>query len=426
MTQEAEDLLSFMYACPFGLIELDASGDIGMINPHAVKHLLPLAGAEGCENFFTAMEKYAPELRNLADGFAEPSGLICDGHRIVVELAQHSEDGHPTVLACSLSKQSPDRLVATLSDISQQVAQEYRMRQVDTWFSSLIDEVKDHALLTIDNQGTVLSANPSFVRQTGYSVQEVLGRPMKAILSDTRGDGQMPFTLEDQISLAIRDGWHLFEGWERRADGERYWCQRLLVARAEHHAGESPALSIVLRNVAEPGDKADDLIELLTHDYLTGAVNRMQFQKLLKREHKRHFARRRPLSLIVLDLDDFKALNDTYGHPAGDAVLKQVARTSMDCMPENAVFARLGGEEFALLLPDCDMSAAIDIAENVRRQIAEMKVVTADGPIRVTASLGCAEMHETDGSANDLIAIADRRLYEAKRAGRDRVAPEVA
>ncbi|MDA3922581.1 MAG: sensor domain-containing diguanylate cyclase [Salinisphaera sp.] len=394
-----------------------------MINPHAMKHLLPLAGAQGVENFFTATEKYAPELRNFADGFAEPDGTICDGHRIVVDLGEKTREGRPQVLACSLVKRGPNQLIATLNDISAQVAQEHRMRQADTWFSALMDEINDHALLTIDGNGMMLSANSSFVRQTGYAAEEVIGQPADTIFSQADSGEQAPFSIADQLSLATRDGWYLSEGWESRANGERYWCQRLLVGRAEQGDEDNHTFSMVLRDVPEPGEKINDLIELLTRDYLTGATNRMQFQKILKRERTRYLTRRQPLSLIILDLDNFKMLNDMHGHPAGDAVLKQVARIGADCTPENAVFARLGGEEFALLVPDCPASAVIDLAETLRREIAGLQIAVPSGLINVTASLGCAEMSETDGSTDNLIAIADRRLYEAKHAGRNRVAP---
>lgn len=423
---DADDLLSFMYACPFGLMELDAQGNIGLINPHAMKHLLPLAGAHGVDNFFSATEKYAPELRNFADGFTDSHGTICDGHRIVVDFGYKSRDRRPTVLACSLVKRGPNQLIATLSDISAQVAQEQRMRQADTWFSALIDQVNDHALLTVAGDGTVLSANDSFVRQTGYAAEQVIGRPLDTILSEADSADQTAFSITDQLALASRDGWHLFEGWEQRANGERYWCQRLLVARAEQGDADNPTFSMVLRDVPEPTEKTNDLIKLLTRDYLTGANNRMQFQKVLKLEHTRCITRGQPLSLIILDLDDFKALNDEHGHPAGDTVLKEVARIGDDCTPARAIFARLGGEEFALLLPESALDTAIDIAQTLRQRIAELSIQATDGPISVTASLGCAELSETDGSTDDLISVADRRLYEAKSAGRDRVAPVAA
>ncbi|KEZ78181.1 diguanylate cyclase [Salinisphaera hydrothermalis] len=423
---EEDDLLSFMYACPFGLMELDAQGNIGLINPHAMKHLLPLAGAYGVENFFSATEKYAPELRNFADSFVDSHGTICDGHRIVVDLGYNNRSRQPKVLACSLVKRGPDQLIATLSDISAQVAQEQRMRQADTWFSALIDQINDHALLTIAGDGTVLFANTSFERQTGYTAEQVIGHPLDSVLSEADSADQMTFSIADQLALATRDGWHLFEGWEQRVNGERYWCQRLLVARAEQGDSDNPTFSMVLRDVPEPTEKTNDLIELLTRDYLTGATNRMQFHKVLKLEHTRCTTRRQPLALIILDLDDFKSLNDEHGHPAGDTVLKEVTRIGADCTPARAIFARLGGEEFALLLPEKSLHEAVDLAQTLRRRIAELKIEVPGGHIDVTASLGCAELSETDGSSDDLIRVADRRLYDAKSEGRDRVAPAAA
>ncbi|RJS93581.1 sensor domain-containing diguanylate cyclase [Salinisphaera sp. Q1T1-3] len=415
------ELLGFMYACPFGLIELDETGHIGMINPNAMKHLLPLAGADGVENFFLATEKHAPELRNFVEGFAADFGTICDGHRIFVDLGRRNVGGDPRVLSCTLVKRAPNQLIATLSDISAQVSQEYRLRQADTWFSALIDEINDHALLTVDLNGIVLAANTSFTRQTGYEAADVIGGSVEAILSRAQSMGQTPLSITDQLALATRNGWHLFEGWETRADGQRYWCQRLLVARAEAEDEDDRAFSLVLRDVPKPGGKPDDLVELLTRDYLTGATNRMQFQKTLERERVRCTSQGRPMSLIILDLDDFKALNDAHGHPTGDAVLKRVARLGLEHAPERGVFARLGGEEFALLVPDCSLTETTEMAETLRQRIAGMTVAVPGARIAVTASFGCAEMGETDGSSDDLIAIADRRLYEAKHGGRDRV-----
>lgn len=420
---DEDDLLSFMYACPFGLIELDEAGVIGMINPQAMNHLLTLAGADGVDNFFAATQRYAPELRNFVEGFAATHGTICDAHRIVVDLGQSGAHEDPRVLACSLVKRGENQLIATLTDISTQVAQEQRLRQADTWFSALIDEINDHALLTVDAEGIVLTANPSFARQTGYERDAIVGASVESVLVENDDqEGRTPLSVTEQLGLAARDGWHLSEGWEERANGQRYWCQRLFVARAEYASGEScREFSVVLRDVPEPAERTNDLVGLLTRDYLTGAINRMQFQKTLKREQARYVKRPRPMSLIILDLDNFKALNDAHGHPAGDTVLKQVARIGLECAPSRAVFARLSGEEFALLVPGYGLDEALTLAESLRRQIAELSVTVAGQQIRLTASLGCAEMEEANGATDALIALADRRLYEAKRAGRDRV-----
>ncbi len=116
-TSGEEELLEFLYACPIGLIECNAAGEIGLMNPHAMQHLLPLAGPRGVSNLFSACEDHAPELKSLVEAFALPTGRICDGHRIFVDLAPGRNGAKQKVLACTLVKLGSDRLMATLTDI---------------------------------------------------------------------------------------------------------------------------------------------------------------------------------------------------------------------------------------------------------------------------------------------------------------------
>ena len=113
-----EELLQFLYACPVGLIECRRDGEIVLINPNAMLHLLPLAGERGVDNLFVALEQHAPELRNYVDAFAPATGKICEGHRIIVDLARGRRDSDPKVLACALVKLGADRIMATFADIS--------------------------------------------------------------------------------------------------------------------------------------------------------------------------------------------------------------------------------------------------------------------------------------------------------------------
>lgn len=96
-TSGEEELLEFLYACPIGLIECDATGEIGLMNPHAMQHLLPLAGSRGVSNLFSAFEHHAPELRSMAEAFALATGRICDGHRIFVDLGPGRNGATPKV-----------------------------------------------------------------------------------------------------------------------------------------------------------------------------------------------------------------------------------------------------------------------------------------------------------------------------------------
>lgn len=155
-----------------------------------------------------------------------------------------------------------------------------------------------------------------------------------------------------------------------------------------------------------------DLDRQATTDALSELANRRAFTNAIDLEHARAARRGRPISIVVLDLDHFKTVNDRFGHPAGDRALRHVAGILRSGCRAADVAARIGGEEFALLLPETDGPAALLIAERVRAVIASS--TTPDG-IRITASFGVTE---SDGS--DPLVAADRALYRAKAAGRDR------
>lgn len=414
-----EQLLEFLYACPVGLIECDLVGEIGLMNPHAMQHLLPLAGPRDAGNLFAALQQHAPELRSLAAAYQPATGKICDGHRIFVDLSRSRRTQAPKVLACTMVKLGPDRLMVTLSDISQQVVQEERLRQADTWFATLLDGVNEYAALAITSDGHIASVNTCFTRQTGYDCAAVLGLNLADVLDSDGTGGDL--RLDEQIEIAGRDGWHLQEGWQSRADGERYWCQRLVVAKSDGDTPDLTGFSVVLRDVPRREAAAEDMRRLLTCDHLTGASNRRHFSNVMEREQAHWRELRQSLSLVVLDLDHFKKVNDTYGHPAGDALLCRVVETCAALLPPRGIFARLGGEEFGALLPRYDRDQALALAENMREAIAAVQVETALGELRATASLGCATLDEAGGSIDTLIKLADERLYAAKRAGRNRV-----
>jgi diguanylate cyclase (GGDEF)-like protein/PAS domain S-box-containing protein len=411
---EAESLLEFLYATPVGLVEIDMSGDIAMINPHAMKHLLPLAGSRDAGNLFAMLERCAPEVRNMLDAFTAGRGTVCDGHRIMVDLGTRSSGTDPKVLACTLVKLNPARAIACLSDITVQVAQERRLKQAETWFASLLNDVNDYAVLSVTAEGVIDAANRSWESQSGHSCDETVGRNMAELFDASASAGAV--SSREQLRLAARDGWHLEEDWNVRTDGSRYWCQRLLAARTADD-GSLTGYTLVLRDVRRQSHDADDLRRLLTQDHLTGAANRARFQQVLERELKSWREAATPLSLVMIDIDHFKRVNDLYGHLAGDEVLREFARIVGAALRPNDLLARLGGEEFAVLMPATTLSDAIAFASALRHRIEAMRTSIGDVQLAVTASLGCAQA----GAQGDLLAQADEALYAAKRGGRNRV-----
>jgi diguanylate cyclase (GGDEF)-like protein/PAS domain S-box-containing protein len=415
---EAEALLEFLYACPVGLVEIDDQGQIGTMNPFAMKLLLPLAGQRGCDNLFSMLESTAPELRNLYGDYTPDRGTVCDGHRITVDLGQGRKGADPQVLGCTLVKVSANRAIATISDVTTQVAQEKKLKQAETWFASLVNGVNDYAVLSLTRDGIVEASNPAFERQTGHSPSEISGKRLDRILRGSHAAGTLP--LGEQMRVAARDGWSLDESWQTRRNGERYLCQRLVASRPAH-LGAPPGYTIVLRDVAQQTADAAQMLHLLTHDQLTGASNRASFLKMIERENRRWKDEQQPLSLLVLDIDHFKQVNDGWGHPTGDEVLRRISGTCLSVLRPVDLFARLGGEEFAVLLPGIPLSEAIVTAERLRVAIRTMHIDVPGDALTVTASFGCATAADAAGSVDVLIRLADEQLYRAKRTGRDRI-----
>lgn len=180
--------------------------------------------------------------------------------------------------------------------------------------------------------------------------------------------------------------------------------------RAEKLAAELQSANAALR-------------EMATRDGLTGLYNHRTFQELLRREVAEAQRYRRPLALVMFDIDHFKKVNDVHGHPAGDAVLREVSRVAAEVARASDIVARCGGEEFAVVLPETDARGAIVFAERIRRAIEAAQTVVGAQRLRVTASVGVCPWTpaEPPDAVPDLVQLADKALYAAKHGGRNRV-----
>jgi diguanylate cyclase (GGDEF)-like protein len=175
----------------------------------------------------------------------------------------------------------------------------------------------------------------------------------------------------------------------------------------------------------------DEIYRLTTTDGLTQTYNKRHFLKELEREMSRSLRHQRHLSLVMCDIDHFKSINDTYGHLAGDYVLKHVAQRILNNLRRDDVFARYGGEEFSLFLPEVDKQRAVLVADKLRRAIEAEPFFFDNVSIPITMSMGVTHLPEYVSSVGALpddqpnvfafIKIADDRLYQAKNTGRNRV-----
>jgi diguanylate cyclase (GGDEF)-like protein len=162
-----------------------------------------------------------------------------------------------------------------------------------------------------------------------------------------------------------------------------------------------------------------EIVRLATIDTLTGAINRRSFFEAAATELARARRYRRPLGLMMLDADHFKRVNDTYGHAIGDEVLKALAAALKAGIRDSDILGRLGGEEFAIVLPETDLPQAAALAERLRKAVADLTVPGGQHGITFTVSIGVAPVPLEDGGIEQALALADLLLYRAKERGRD-------
>lgn len=180
-------------------------------------------------------------------------------------------------------------------------------------------------------------------------------------------------------------------------------------------------LPLAIKERGRAEQRASDLETLAAIDFLTGVYNRRHFEGLARVELARCQRYVRPLSVLMIDIDHFKAVNDAYGHAAGDLVLKNVVAICRAEKRDPDLLARVGGEEFAMMLPETTEAAAAQFAERLRREVAGSMPTVYGEKLGVTISIGVAGATIRTPGVEALLRCADRALYEAKRSGRDRV-----
>jgi diguanylate cyclase (GGDEF)-like protein len=180
-------------------------------------------------------------------------------------------------------------------------------------------------------------------------------------------------------------------------------------------AGVAGCLTTALRNAREH----DRVKELSLRDSLTGLYNRRVLKEILHLEENKR--KPSPLSILILDVDDFKLINDTFGHPAGDQVLSVIGKLLMDNSRKENIVARYGGEEFAILLTNTGLDTALQVAERLRSKLGEQEFIFSGRKVRLSVSIGVAHNEGEMAYQESLMSRADQALYQAKRSGKNRV-----
>jgi diguanylate cyclase (GGDEF)-like protein/PAS domain S-box-containing protein len=284
----------------------------------------------------------------------------------------------------------------------------------------LIDSVRD-GMMVVDGHRRIIDCNRAGCELLGRSRSEIFGRPAEACLPR-----EFAAMLQSTVHLRAELGVDAPDG--------RLWFEVDVTPLALHH--RTAGHLIIARDISERRMVQDALqesrraleganarlVEQSVTDPLTGLKNRRFLFQRLNEEMNRHHRAGELLGLLVVDLDHFKAVNDTHGHPVGDEALVQVASALHSSVRDCDVVARLGGEEFAILAMNTEAEGLLGLAERIRKAIARTPVAgDSDRPIRITASIGVAFAGPDSRTVEGLFAEADRYLYAAKHRGRNRV-----
>lgn len=264
----------------------------------------------------------------------------------------------------------------------------------------------------VDFRGMATFVNPSALEMLGFREDEIAGVNQHSLFHYRHEDGTEYPPAECPVSRTLSDGKsRRAEDWFVRKDGTGFPV--LLTVEPVVQDGVRTGAIVVFRDITELRKKEESLIRLATTDPLTGTFNRRAFYDRLGTEAERSSRLGHPTSLLMADIDHFKKVNDTYGHAAGDDVLKHFADLARKTFRHIDTVGRIGGEEFAILLPETSLEQAKIAAERFRVAIAERPIDTVSGPVAITVSIGVSVLDAGRG-IGESVRRADEALYAAK------------
>ncbi|CAN7268759.1 GGDEF domain-containing protein [Pseudomonas brassicacearum] len=294
-----------------------------------------------------------------------------------------------------------------------------RLSEREQLFSSLLVSV--NAVLWAFNWETrqVLYVSPAYER--------IFGRPAGLVLADFNEwrDAIYPDDLEyAERSLAEVLVKGAVEDREYRiiaGNGQIRWLSDKCFINRKAEPGQPVIVVGIAEDITEKKLLESELQRLATTDVLTQSSNRRHFFECAHREFEQARLQGMPMAFLLLDIDDFKMINDTYGHQEGDTVLQRIAESGRSVLRRGDLFGRIGGEEFAAVFPGCAPDMALQVAERLQREIQRLAFRSGERGFGITVSQGLTGITADDQSLDSLFARADAAMYEAKRQGKNRI-----
>ncbi|MCD1646443.1 sensor domain-containing diguanylate cyclase [Marinobacter adhaerens] len=321
------------------------------------------------------------------------------------------------VLFVALLRQlTKDRALLTLQH-NQRQALRKRERQLQV----LMDNLPGMAYrCRYDPHWTMLFVSQGCARLTGYEPEDLINNRVTSYASLMDDEDNERILGEVQAALDKDESFSLEYGLTRQDDSRIWVWER---GRGVEEEDGTVVLEGIVLDISDRKTLENELEEMATRDPLTGLFNRREMSRVLEEELERARRYQRPMAVLWVDFDHFKDINDTFGHAAGDSVLRSISRLLLGSVRSVDSIGRFGGEEFVIVLPEMDFEEAQETAERLRRKVAEEpQPLGNDQTVPLTISVGVAVYPDHGQTASTLCAAADKAMYLAKERGRNCVA----
>ena len=305
------------------------------------------------------------------------------------------------------------------NDIAERVRTEAALKESEERFRSLFEHAAV-GIAQISLEGCFLKINDGFCRILGYSQQEILAQGLTFQQLTFHEDLTADMAFKQKLLAGPLENYSMEKRYIRK-DQSLAWVH--LSTALVRDAEKKPLYFIsAVQDITEHKNLRAEIERQARIDYLTGLANRRHFMEQAELELSRALRYSKPLSIAMMDIDHFKRVNDTYGHKIGDVVLQKLSQLCQKTLREVDLIGRMGGEEFAILLPETNGERAAEVAERLRASIADTEIPLETGlPLHFTVSIGIATLQGSTVNVDMLLSQADKALYEAKHGGRNRV-----
>jgi len=419
-------------ACGFGIIIIDESSKILYWNKWVSKNShVSLDDVKGqrLEEIFPILGK-TRLLQAIKDALEHhlPSTLSYKLNRQMLPLSSRNGKNieHNIKLSPLKKTDLSYHCLVEITDISAAIKRENQLREISDqmrrekeWANVTLMSIAD-AVITTDQDGSITSVNEKAENLTGFSRSTMIGKFLSDICPISNaaiGGSPHPITncLENRLALTDTDNYQFLT-----ADGNPYAVNLSIAAIIDL---DNTLLGAVMtfRDITQSRHISDQLSWQAKHDHLTGLLNRRELET--KIEEHRLDAKHNDNShnLMYIDLDQFKIVNDTCGHGVGDKLLKRISQVFQDQLRKDDILARIGGDEFCVLLPMCPAKNALSIANTLRQATLEYRFVHDNKPYMLGASIGLTAITGFERNAAEILSAADSACYSAKSLGRNRV-----